>query len=153
MEHWVPLGEYPGYSASNEGRVRNDRRDLVLAIIRAEGRRSYVALSIGGARITRSLSLIICEAFVDNPNPERFNTPIHLDGDLSNCRADNLAWRPRWFANRHTEQFSLNLEGTGVVYESAWSVVFNHGVLFNDVILSIVNKTWVFPLMQCFEWV
>jgi hypothetical protein len=39
------------------------------------------------------------------------------------------------------------------VYEDVWAVVFAFGVLYNDVVLSIVNKTYVFPVMHCFEWV
>lgn len=160
MEQWLPLKGYPGYSASDEGRIRNDLRDSILAVVRVKGRRSYVGLVQNKVQVKRSLSKLICETFVYNERPEYFDTPIHLDGDLSNCRADNLLWRPRWFADRHSVQFNLNLVDpgpvknidTGVVYDSVWSVVFAHGVLFNDVVLSIINKTWVFPLMNCFEW-
>lgn len=160
MEQWLPLQGYPGYSASSYGRIRNDRRDHILAIVRAEGRRCYVSLTFEGKQVNRSLSLLICETFLQDPRPQHFDTPIHIDGDLTNCRVSNLAWRPRWFANRYTEQFNLNLIdvgpvkniNTGVIYEGVWSIVFEQGVLFNDVVGSIINKTYVFPLMQCFEW-
>lgn len=161
MEQWKPLEGYPGYSASTYGRIRNDDRDSILAVVRVAGRRCYVGLMQNNVQVKRSLSKLIAETFVENERAEYFDTPIHLDGDLTNCAARNLRWRPKWFADRHTYQFTLDLIdvgpvkniNTGVIYDGVWSIVFEHGVLFNDVVASIVNKTWVFPLMQCFEWV
>lgn len=161
MERWLSLQGYPGYSASDLGRIRNDKRDSLLSVIRVEGRRSYVSLMLRGKQVTRSLSRLICETFVSNDKQQYFDTPIHVDGNLANCRAVNLQWRPRWFADRYSYQFTQNLGdtipvrniNTGVEYKNVWEVVFAHGVLFNDVILSIANKTYVFPLMQCFEWI
>lgn len=161
MEKWLPLLGYPGYSASDQGRVRNDRRESILAVVRVKGRRSYVGLMLQGTQVKRSLSRLICETFVPNERRQYFDTPIHLDGDLANCRAVNLLWRPRWFADRHSFQFTQDLGetnpvrniDTGAMYNNVWDIVFAHGVLFNDVVLSIANKTYVFPLMQCFEWI
>jgi hypothetical protein len=159
MDQWLPLQDYPGYSASDLGRVRNDKRDHVLAIVRSS-RRPYVCLVKNGVQVKRGLSLLIAETFVQTERKEYFNTAIHLDGDLSNCRARNLMWRPRWFALKHTHQFSepwgdsdpvINTV-TNTVHKDVWSVVFEHGVLYSDVLQSIYNKTYVFPLMQTFEW-
>jgi hypothetical protein len=161
MEIWLPLLSYPGYSASDQGRVRNDKRDSILAVVRVKGRRSYVGLMSRGTQVKRSLSRLICETFVPNQRKEYFDTPIHVDGDLANCKAVNLQWRPRWFADRYSFQFTQDLGetlpvrniNTGVTYSNVWEVVFAHGVLFNDVVLSIANKTYVFPLMHNFEWI
>ncbi len=118
-------------------------------------------MCIGGKQITRGLAQLICQAFVPMPkNRIDTPTPIHLDGDFKNCRADNLAWRPRWFAQRHTAQFRQNLENpnpvfnvdTGAIYDCVWDAVFAEGLLFNDIIKSIVNKTYVFPSYHRFEW-
>lgn len=159
MEQWLPLQEYPGYEISDQGRVCNHRGNM-LAITRPHGARAYVGLMKDGVQVQRSLSLLVAKTFLIPPN-DRHNTPIHFDGDLHNCAAINLAWRPRWFAIRHTAQFRMNLDNpnpvrnidTGKEYVTIWQVVFEHGVLFNDVVKSIINKTFVFPLMERFEWI
>jgi len=162
MEEWVPLDDYPGYSASTEGRIRNDKRKThnTLRISRSDDKRPYVGLWVNGAQVKRSLPLLICKTFKDQPN-SNFDTPIHLDGNVMNCRADNLEWRPRWFANKFSEQFHQDLGDagpirnvdTGEVYESVWQVVHERGLLYIDVVAAIVNRTYVFPIFQFFEWV
>lgn len=160
MEEWRALQDYPGYSASDQGRVQNDNNGEYLSVSTNGRGHPYVSFRIKGHQTKKSLSLVICRTFVEWPRPD-FTTPIHLDGDFMNCRVVNLAWRPRWFAIKHTQQFSRNFTDTppvrniktGAVYDNAWDVVFKHGVLFSDVVKSIINATYVFPLMECFEWV
>lgn len=161
MERWLPLQDYPGYSASDHGRIRNDKRDTILAISSSKYGRPFVGLWVNNKQVKRNLALLICKTFVPNEREAYFNTPICLDGDLSNCRADNLVWRPRWFAYAHHSQFGKELDGigpvrnvvTGEVYDDVWEVVVRHGALYMDVVMSIYNSTYVFPLMQRFEWV
>lgn len=162
MEEWVPLREYPGYSISNYGRVRQDRFDRVLAKGRSQSGATYSRVMVNGVQVTRAVSSLVAAAFVPNPRPEQFTTPIHLDGDLTNCCAENLLWRPRWFAIKFTRQFRLELPNppqwirdkeTREEYEDPWPPVMSFGLLYMDILLSIHNRTWVFPTMQSFEWV
>lgn len=162
MEDWVNLEIYNGYSISDQGRVRRDIDERILAIGITRQKRPYVKISHQGLQITRGLALLVCETFVPLLNP-RFETPtpIHLDGDTTNCRANNLLWRPRWFALEYTAQFGCDLKNrrpvrnitTGVEYKNIWEVVVEQGVLFNEVILAIYNKTPIFPTWHCYEWV
>lgn len=162
MEQWLRLLDFPGYSVSNMGRVRNDRTSSILALGHSKSNHPFVKMWRHERQVTRGVALLVAQAFVPLP-AHRYNTPtpIHLDGDATNCQADNLTWRPRWFANKHARQFTMNLENpnrvrnidTGVEYDSVWSIVFEQGVLFNDVVKSIINKTYVYPLFQRFEWV
>lgn len=161
MERWVPLLGYPGYSISDLGRVRNDKRDHVLTPVVLEKKRSYVCLTLDGAQVKRGLSKLVCETFVQKPARRNFTTPIHLDGDLSNCQANNLDWRPRWFAIKHAEQFRKDLPEyrrpvrlieTREVFDEPWLPVFQFGLLYMDLLLSIFNKTYVFPTMHSYEW-
>lgn len=159
MEQWLPLGEFPGYSASNLGRIRNDRRDSLLTFVLTD-HRPYVGLMRNGFQVKRSVSKLICDTFVQRPENPLFNTPIHLDGDSLNCRADNLLWRPRWFAWKHSHQFRRELPEyewviqeikTKEVFPNCWGPVFHYGLLYLDVVLAVVHKTYVFPTMQIFE--
>lgn len=160
MEEWTPLEEYPGYSASELGQVKNEKRQSVLATIRLESGHRYVSLMQGKAHVTRSLARIIANTFVQNPRPGRFTTPIHLNGDVSNCEAGNLMWRPRWFALRYTHQFKIrqpvhgpirNVATDEVIYD-LWDLIIRDGLLYADIIMAIQNKTFVFPTMETFEW-
>lgn len=160
METWVPLLGYPGYSVSNLGQVRNDRRDYLLTPLIPPNRRPFVRLTYNGTQISRSLSKLVCESFIPEARPN-FDTPIHYDGDLLNCHVENLAWRPRWFANQHTEQFRKRLYEypdpileiqTKEMFENCWMAVMTYGLLYLDLARSIREKTYVFPTMQLFEW-
>jgi hypothetical protein len=141
MEEWVPLQDFPGYSISSEGRVRNDRFDR-LRKINYHGGYATVAFYKNRRTVNRTLAHLVAREFVSRPR-DTFDTPIYLDGDKRNCKATNIMWRPRWFAIRHEVQFRLDV----------WPLVFDRGVIFNDVVLSIANCTYVFPLYQNFEWV
>jgi len=161
MEEWMPLQDYPGYSVSNLGQVRNDKRSSLLSVTHNQSGVSIVGLMHNGIQVKRSLAKLICEAFVPNPQQQvPFTTPIHLNGDPINCQADNLLWRPRWFALKHSRQFKLHLPErppvrviqTGEMFEGVWPFVLSYGLLYMDVILSILNFTYVFPVMYNVEW-
>lgn len=162
MEGWVTLENYPGYSVSDLGQVRNDRRNSVLAIVATSSGHVFVGLVRNGFQVKRSVAKLVSDAFIPRPpHQPHFNTPIHLDGDLSNCRVDNLAWRPRWFAMRFTQQFKRDQPShppirnkiTGEEFQDCWPLVKRHGLLYSDIVLATVNCSYVFPTMQTFEWV
>jgi hypothetical protein len=158
-EQWAPLLGYPGYSASTYGRIRNDKRLRVLTPMALRDNRPFVKLYLSGDQVTRNVSKLVCETFIA-PNQD-WTTPIHFNGDLWNCRVDNLDWRPRWFAIKHAQQFrrklpeykkSLRELDTGWIYQNAWDPVLRFGLLYMDLILSIYNQTYVFPSMHKYEW-
>lgn len=161
MEKWAPLLGYPGYSASTLGRIRNDRRESILAVVTMSSGHKYVGLVKDGVQVKRALSKLIAGAFVQNPRPDKFTTPIHLNGDLTDCEARNLLWRPRWFAMNFTQQFKRDLpeypplreKRTRQEFANCWQPVMMFGLLYMDLVISIANQTYVFPTMQTFEWV
>jgi hypothetical protein len=159
-EVWAPLLGYPGYSASNYGRIRNDKRLLVLTHTALRDHRPFVKLSLHGEQVTRNVSKLVCDAFI-SPNRD-WDTPIHLDGNLWNCHVDNMEWRPRWFAIKHTQQFRRRQPvykkpvrelDSGWIYENVWEPVLQFGLLYMGLIIAIHNETRVFPSMQKYEWV
>lgn len=162
MEEWRPLRDYPGYSASNLGRIRNDKFKREVHATKLKQGRAFVGLMLDGVQVKRSLSKIIGDAFLDSPMAPHFTTPIHFDGDLSNCRVDNLDWRPRWFAIKHAEQFRREFPrvltpvrdiSTGAEFEDSWAAMLQFGLLYFDIVAATNSRTYVFPTMQSFEWV
>lgn len=161
MEAWVPVDYFERYSVSDEGRVRNDETGRIMAIRRNGHGVYYVGLMHGsGMQKIRSLPLLVATGFI--PQPAGCPTPIHLDGDRGNNRADNLAWRPFWFAKRYHEQFKrpypelsnpiINLD-TGEKEENMWSACLKHGLLESDLHLAIMNRTFVYPTYQRYAFV
>lgn len=161
MEQWSIIPEFPQYSVSDQGRVRKTGTNRILKVSVATGHHPFVSLLTDNGMTRRGLAPLVAKAFVPMPARCETPTPIHLDGNPMNCRADNLQWRPRWFAQKYTRQFTQDLENnnavrnidTGKIYNDIWEVVVEQGVLFNDVVKSIINKTYVYPLYQRFEWV
>lgn len=159
MEKWVESFQFPGYSVSNMGRVRNDDRDKILSPRFLASGHIAVSLSLDGVQRSRSLAKLVADCFVTGYT-EIFNTPIHLDGDHHNCWADNLVWRPRWFSFKYHSQFTANVPQhpplrqveTGQVYKSVWSLVTNEGLLYYQILESAATGKPIFPTGQHFEF-
>lgn len=105
MEEWVRLEEFPMYKISNFGNVMNDNSKKLVAKSLTKQGGVKVGLVSGGRQHTRSVAVLVAKIFVPG-NDELFNTPIHLDADQRNCEANNLMWRPRWFAYKYHQQFT-----------------------------------------------
>jgi hypothetical protein len=101
----------------------------------------------------------VAKAFLP-PVAGPFDTPINLDGDRHNNQVDNLAWRPRWFAIKYNKQFRHPYDNpitspivdlkTGIVSENSFEAAKAYGLLEQDLVLSIVNRTYVWPTYQEF---
>ena len=93
-EVWRPIPEWPGYSVSNEGRVRSHVRseDGVLLTARVNPSNGY--LTVGPTRNKKQswvpIHVLVALAF-HGPRPDG-NVVRHLDSDPYNNRPENLAW-------------------------------------------------------------
>jgi hypothetical protein len=89
-----------------------------------------------------------------------FNTPIHLNGNKQHDWADNLVWRPRWFAFKYHVQFVnrppyvpepiIDID-TGEEFFDSRKAAVKYGLLEKDIFLSTSNHTHVFPSGQIFQ--
>lgn len=157
---WRPIEEFPGYSVSHDGRVRNDKRDRVLAITKNQLGIFQVGLTRGKKQYKRGVALLVAQAYLDLPPSEAFNTPINLDGDRSNCAADNLMWRPRWFAISYHKQFFNGKLGfnepvmeihTKEWFPTSWDAAIKYGLLDREIMIATLNRTYVWPTYQEFR--
>ena len=162
-EDWRDLLEFPAYAINQEGFVINkDTGQVKVRSTNAQGVRSVNFIE-NGRQHRRSVALLVAHAFLPVQTSSHFNTPIHLDGDKSNCSALNLAWRPRWFAIRFHQQFYAEGEhtkwhavpvycvNTDTKFDRAIDAAMAYGLLVRDIVVSAHNNTAVFPAWYQFD--
>lgn len=163
-EAWREIAEFPGYSVSDDGFVRNEYTDRLMAR-QINGRGiAYVGICKRGpeglvVQHKRSIAVLVAEAFLPRPSKD-FDTPIHLDGDRLNNNVTNILWRPRWFAVKYGQQFQqsgpsfsrpLLLIETEEVYESSWHAATTLGLLDREIAMSVMTRCYVWPIFQHFK--
>lgn len=170
-EEWRDIEGFPTYQVSNRGHVWSKRSELRLSQSQNEGGVAKVNLVRDGGVFTRSVKVLVAEAFVakfheppnvsqNNGDPE--NTPINLDGDPTNNCVENLAWRPRWFAWKYARQFHEDIpveyhvkvinETTGGIYDSVMEAGIADGVLWEYIYQSILSGRPVYPTGSIYDF-
>jgi NUMOD4 motif len=158
-ELWELIDFFPDYSVSNYGRIRSNKTERILSTYANQFGVVQVGLMRDGVQYHRSVPLLVAKAFIPQP-PGPFDTPINLNGDRHNNRVDNLVWRPRWFAIRYNRQFRypskysisepiIDLK-TEEVSENSFDCATRYGLLEEDLVLSVLNRTYVWPTYQEF---
>lgn len=160
IDDWRPVDGFPGYSVNPLGQVRNDSSGRLLSPRFNQYGVPYVGLMREWDQCARSLPRIVAMAFLPISN-EIFDTPIQVDGDRSNCRVDNLMWRPRWYAVLYNRQFSdrydhpINEPVRSVdekeTFPNSLEAACRYGLLEREVVLSVLNRTPAWPTYQYFE--
>jgi len=99
MEIWKTIKEFPIYSVSNLGRVRNNQSGCIL--IGGHDRDGYrqVTLRHKGKQYNRRICRLVAIAFIPNPN----NLPHvnHKDESKNNDSAGNLEWCTAKYNNNY----------------------------------------------------
>lgn len=100
-EVWKPIPDYPGYEASDAGRVRSFKKqqcngwviaDLPQRILKIQSQKGYqfVLLCCDGIRYNRRVHILVLGAFV-GPKPEGM-VSCHKDCNPSNNQLSNLRY-------------------------------------------------------------
>lgn len=141
-EEWKQIPEFPMYAVSNFGRVMNLGNDRILSTSYVQGGTTRVTFIHQGHRYTRSVNVLVAEAFIPQEDPS-YDTPILLDGQTWNVRADNIVWRPRAYAWRYKHQFKnipdihafgpLQDRDSLVMYRDVFDAATTCGLLFTDI--------------------
>lgn len=159
VEEWQPIDSFPDYSVSNHGRIRNADTGRILALNENQFGVVQVGLMRDGIQYHRSVPLLVAKAFLPRESVP-FDTPINKDGNRHNNHVENLVWRPRWFAIKYNRQFRYPYENpinvpimdlkTGEISQNSLECAQRYGLLEQDLVLSILNRTYVWPTYQEF---
>jgi len=151
---WKTVVGFSNYEIHDSGAVRRiDWQRPVKPTLNQQGN-PMVGLSRDLKQHKRSLALLVAMTFLDRPPNSRFDTPIHLDGNKMNCSADNLMWRPRWFAIKYHQQFWNGKRGfivpvyevnSGETFPNSWEAALKYGLIDAEILSAAMNRTVVFP--------
>lgn len=105
MENWKNIDEYPNYSVSNLGNIRNDKRGKLLKL--SMNTWGYCTVSLYKNGIERRLSVhrLVAMSFIANPlNKKEVN---HINGNKRDNSTDNLEWMTRSENMKHATDNGL----------------------------------------------
>ncbi len=159
MEYWLRITEFPRYSVSDQGRVRNDQTGRLMIPALNQLGIPHVGLNHGGVNYRRSLAPLVARAFLRPHHQPAFDTPINLNGDREDNAVGNLMWRPRWFSVAFHRQFRMDRVAvweeiieldTGEIFKHSREVVVRFGLLDFDVAQCIEFGKRIWPTHQRF---
>lgn len=149
----MEIEDFPLYEVSDAGQVRNKRTGRILKQF-DNGRDSmFVTLRDGGRQHSKSVRRLVAVAFLGDPMND--DVAIPLDGDHSNNRADNLAWKPMWFAVRMKRQqrrtkpvynFQIREVRTGRLFDNSRQASEVLDILEDDVVHRVDVGFWLEPV-------
>lgn len=161
-EIWRSIPGYSAYSVSNFGRVHHNKRTRDMRIsYQLSGHAKVALIDDYGERRTRSVAILVAEAFLERPTPYSDHV-IVKDGKYWNLAAWNLAWRPRGFAFLYAYQFrrkhpayyrSLPVRNVSqdAEYECIIVAGITEGRLFDDIWRSTWAGDRIFPYNARFK--
>jgi hypothetical protein len=162
-EHWARIPEFPTYLISDLGNIFNLYADHMMRTSFNNHGHVKITLTdhITGERYDRSVRKLVAEVHVPKPN-NLCDEAMLLDGDLTNLRADNIVWRPRWFVWKYSRQlkeiqpphyFNLKVKNIvrGFMYTSIIDAGKIEGLLFDDIWKSTYDGSQVYPFGDVFE--
>lgn len=144
-----PLG-FPLYSVSDFGEVMNNNTWITKTRVKNQHGYNFVTLYQGPRRLSRQVSVLVAETFLRGMYPLEWKTLIYLDGDLDNCKASNLAYRPRPYALRynrairtvdrsqwHLEHTAIDWNGVELHFDNVVDSAAHFGILTEDVLKAL----------------
>lgn len=100
IEVWKKINEFPNYSISNCGRVRNDETNYIRKNTLNNTGYWVVSFKDGTKSTIRLIHRLVAIAFIENSDPEK-DCINHIDGDKLNNNPSNLEWCTKGENNRH----------------------------------------------------
>lgn len=90
IEQWKTIDEFPQYSVSNLGRVKNNKTNRIMIGGFDKDGYKQVTISHNKHQYNRRICRLVAIAFIPNPN----NLPCvnHIDENKQNDKVINLEW-------------------------------------------------------------
>jgi hypothetical protein len=126
MERWLPIDEFPGYSISDQGRVRNDATKRVMVMVRNQG---GVSMHLDGDRTNCAASNLVWR-------PRWYVQKYQQQ--FENYRQP--------YVNRKVQDVS-----TGAIYANSWDAAISNGLREFEVAKSVYELTTAWPTYQSFR--
>lgn len=106
-EEWRNLSfmGYGNYDVSNLGQVRRSKSHRLVKSNPNQSGVEHVGLYRDGIRRNSGVARLVAEAFLEIPDDPIFDTVVHRDGNLRHNEAENLEWRPHWFAVKYQREY------------------------------------------------
>ena len=155
MEMWKPIKDLPGYSISNEGRVKKDSTGQIMVQNKNSG---YCRITI-----SKHIHRLVAEAFIEKPREDKCWVD-HIDGNRSNNNVDNLRWvtpsenclsfgYQSRIINRQKKVRATHLDGTEILFESRQAVAeyfrcSDSEVKYNHRYTKRNKKGWIFEKVE-----
>lgn len=147
MDIWKTCRGFSKYVISPDGLIKNRERGTLVST--RQNRQGVVMVNLMGddrTKNTRSVALLVAQAYLAPPKNDSYNSIIYLDGDRKNCSANNLMWRPRWYAVRYHKMFdeapydiSVIIEDTGEVFGTLRDACIKYGLDEKYTYVDIIN--------------
>lgn len=169
MEEFRSPEDFPSYGVNILGEVRNLETDRIISPRptrgNPKGSSAQITLTNWDHRPkTMSLARLVAEMWLPEPALPHYDTPINLNGDRFDCRAENLMWRPRWYAIQYHQQF-YNDPSVGMgtipvmnmmteeVYENVDVAFMKLGLIRIKTVIAIHNQEVIRPDNILLRWV
>ena len=159
MESWKVIPGFPKYVINPEGVIKHRKRNTVLKTRQNKQMFKMVTLMEDDTtQRTRSVALLVAQTYLPRPRNETYNSIIHLDNDRGNCDANNLMWRPRWYALLYRRMFeeqpvltSVIIEETGEIFGTLREACEKYGLYDKYTYISMRNKEPCFHYHYLFK--
>lgn len=152
-EKWRVIEEFPHYLISTHGRVRHQNRVEARKITIND--RGFPIVVLFGAdsktRYLRQVNKLVADAFLPPSNEREATSVWHIDGDLTNCRLENLMWETRsrvleWNEMHRTHKPKYDTprvknNRTGEVYANAYECAVAEGLLESKIVWRIETQS------------
>jgi hypothetical protein len=107
MEEWQEIINFPNYSVSNFGNVKNNKTNKLMKI-NVKGGYCHISLKNETSKKSFKIHRLVASAFI--PNPENKPEVNHEDKNKLNNNVENLTWMTRKENNQH--------KSIGLIYKS-----------------------------------
>lgn len=97
---WKKIKEFPNYSVSDEGEVRNDLSGRMLTIFNNSSGYKVVHISSDKSKKTVRVHRLVAQAFI--ANPQKKSCVNHINGNRGDNRVENLEWCTHSENNAHS---------------------------------------------------